>query len=265
MKKKLIIFFIIGSLGMILYALIEIGWWVKDNRDTQKLMNSLKTDFKKEIFTDNIPDFLVEPPSNQNDSYWKYVASPFLEVDFTDLIKRNPDTVAWINIPNTNIDYPIVQGLDNTYYLTHSFDNSENKAGWLFMDVRNDIQNLGKNTIIYGHRRLDNIMFGDLIKLLDKNWFLNDENHLIKISTLKENLVYQIFSVYTILKENYYIKTTFKNNEYIEFLDTIKKRSYYDFNTLLSEQNSILTLSTCYDNNGKRLVVHAKLIKKETR
>ena len=219
---------------------------------------------KKEITNENYPSFLVNPPKDLNDPYWNYVTVPFLEVDFTDLVKKNSNTVAWLNVPNTSIDYAVVQADDNSYYLNHSFDKTINKAGWVFADYRNDFNNLGNNTIIYGHRRLDNIMFGHLVKFLNKDWFNNKDNHLIKMSTLKENLIYQIVSVYVIYKENYYIRTSF-TNDYAEFLETIKKRSYYDFKTSLNTLDKILTLSTCYDNNGKRLVVHAKLIKKETR
>ena len=109
-------------------------------------------------------------------------------------------------------------------------------------------------------------MFGSLPSLLDDKWFEDKSHHLIKISTTTSNMIWQIFSVYTIPKESYYITTHFKNNdEYQKFIDTIKNRSTIDFNTSLDINDKILTLSTCKDYQGNRIVVHAKLIKKENR
>ena len=83
-------------------------------------------------------------------------------------------------------------------------------------------------------------------------------------STPKSIMTFKIFSVYTIPKEGYYIKTYFSSNKYFkEFLETIMKRSIYNFNTDVNTSDKILTLSTCKDNFGKRVVVHAKLLKKE--
>ena len=85
------------------------------------------------------------------------------------------------------------------------------------------------------------------------------------ISTPNENSLYQIFSVYKIKAEDYYITTNFNtNNEYLNFLNTIKNRSIYNFNVTLTENDSIITLSTCYSDT-ERTVVHAKKIKKSTR
>ena len=69
------------------------------------------------------------------------------------LLKENQETVSWITVNGTNINYPVVQHSDNEYYLNHSFDGSENSAGWIFLDYRNNIENTEKNTIIYGHSR----------------------------------------------------------------------------------------------------------------
>ncbi len=262
MKKNLVKVLIIISGILISINLYFIGNWVYDYFNTKQVINSLKTIPKKEILKDDYLNYLVEMPLDKHDPYYNYVLEPFLEVDFTNLLKDNSDVVLWLKIPNTTINYAVVQK-DNSYYLNHSFNKKESDAGWLFVDERNDIENLGYNTIIYGHRRLDNTMFGDLIKFLNAEWFDNKDNHIIKMSSLTENTIWQIFSVYVIDKESYYIKTKFNENSYQEFLEVIKKRSYYDFNTSLTTNNKVLTLSTCYNNYGKRLVVHAKLIKQE--
>ena len=186
------------------------------------------------------------------------------EYDFDRLKKMNSDIVGYIEVENTNISYPVVKSSDNSYYLNHSYKKEKNNIGSIFLDYRNDLDNLSKNNIIYGHGRLDNTMFGSLNNLLDSNNLDSKESYYITLSTPNSIMTFKIFSVYTIPKEGYYIKTYFSSNKYFkEFLETIMKRSIYNFNTDVSTNDKILTLSTCKDNFGKRVVVHAKLLKKE--
>ncbi len=258
-KKKIYLTICLISWLFVLNTIAELICWKIDMNHTQNITNRLQSTFKEE---DQSQLHLVNPPEDENDAYWQYIETPFLKVDFTDLLKENTDTVAWIQVNGTSIDYPVVQTDNNDFYLTHSFDKSYNKAGWIFADFRNNYKTWNKNTIIYGHRRLDDTMFTSLKNLLDKNWLTNDP--LIKLSMPKENSLWQIFSVYVIPEESYYITTHFENDEQYEtFLKTIKNRSIYDFNTSISQNDKILTLSSCKDNNGNRIAVHAKLIKKE--
>ena len=90
--------------------------------------------------------------------------------------------------------------------------------------------------------------------------------HIVKYSTPTENTLWQVFSVYTVKEESYYITPSFgTNEEFKSWLDTMKKRSKFNFNTTVTTDDKILTLSSCYDTNGTRMVLHAKLIKKEAR
>ena len=199
-------------------------------------------------------------------SYKKYLEfkEKIAEYDFDELKKINSDIVGYIEVDNTEVSYPVVKSSDNSYYLNHSFDGEKNEIGSIFLDYRNDLDNLSKNNIIYGHGRLDNTMFGSLNNLLDSNNLDSKESYYITLSTPNSIMTFKIFSVYTIPKEGYYIKTYFSSNKYFkEFLETILKRSIYNFNTDLNTSDKILTLSTCKDNFGKRVVVHAKLLKKE--
>ena len=134
------------------------------------------------------------------------------------------------------------------------------------MDYRNDANTFDQNTIIYAHSRYDGTMFGSLKTTLTSSWYKNKDNYIIRMSTSKENTMWQIFSTYTIPKEIYYITTNFKNDgDYATFLKTIKERSEEEFSGTVNTNDKILTLSTCKDNFGNRVVMHAKLIKKEVR
>ena len=170
-------------------------------------------------------------------------------------------TVGWLRVQGTNIDYPIVKTSDNKFYLDHSYDKSYNKAGWVFMDYRNNNIHYDTNTIVYAHGRLDNTMFGSLRNVIKENWYTNSDNHIIKYSDLNSSSLWQVFSVYKIKQTNDYLDINFSTkDDYISFIDLIKGRSVYDFNCDVNVGDKILTLSSCYDDIN-RVVLHAKLIK----
>ena len=194
--------------------------------------------------------------------YWDYINVPYIDVNFDSLLQKNNETVAWIKVEGTKINYPIVQTTNNDFYLNHDFQKNSNNAGWIFSDYRNDFTNLKKNSIIYGHNMNNKTMFGSLPDaVLNSSWQNNSNNHFIKISTTTANSVWKIFSIYTITPEIYYLKTVFSDEEFQEFINTIKNRSIYNFNTDITTNDKILTLSTCDNTGQKRVVVHAKLVK----
>ena len=264
--SKYIILLIIVILISTLFAnLLIILDWNKDNKKTNEVINEInKIETNITEIEDNENTENINEPTDIKSDYWYYVSFPLINVDFKELTQKNSDTIAWINVNNTNINYPIVQTSNNDYYLNHSYNKETNEAGWVFLDYRNNKDLTNKNNIIYAHSRLDKTMFGSLSKVLKKSWYTDKSNHIIRISTPTENTLWQIFSVYIIKEETYYITTNFNSdNEYLKFLDTIKSRSKYDFNTTLNEKDRIITLSTCYSET-ERTVVHAKLLKKST-
>lgn len=212
-------------------------------------------DEKEEVVT-------PQPAPTRPNDYWYYMSQSMLNVNFSELTKKNSDTAGWIQVNGTNINYPYVQAKDNDFYLNHSFDKSYNAAGWVFLDYRNDKDEYGRNNILYAHARLDYIMFGSLMWVVEPSWYTNTNNYVIKTSNNKYNALWQVFSVYTIVPESYYIRTKFTDEEYSTFLNTITSRSVYDFNVDTTKEDKVLTLSSCYFEN-KRVVLHAKLIKLE--
>lgn len=183
--------------------------------------------------------------------------------DYNKLMSVNPETVGWLKVNNTKINYPVVKHEDNSYYLKHNFYNYSTNLGWIFMDYRNNIDTLSKNTIIYGHSNTrGDIMFGSLYYVLRESWYKNSNNQVITFNTVNSQMKWQIFSIYTVDPVSDYLYTRFTSDEkYQAFIDMIKGRSIYDFNVGVSTDDNILTLSTCYAKATKRLVVHAKLIK----
>ena len=261
-KKWPWVLLLIVLFAIIVVCLVKIVFWLKDNKTTSEVVNDITNNNNIEEKQDDENTELVNKEEDTTSDYWYYIKFPLIDVDINKLKEKNSDTVGWINVNNTNINYPYVQGKDNNYYLDHSFDKKYNEAGWVFLDYRNDKNLSNKNNILYAHSRLDKTMFGSLSKTLKSNWYNNKDNHIIRLSTETENTMWQIFSVYKIPEETYYITTNFNSdNDYQKFLNTIKERSIHNFSTNLTTEDKILTLSTRYSDT-ERTVVHAKLIKR---
>lgn len=241
--KTLMMIFIIG----IIVSLVNIIIWYfqnKENNDIKEELNNLVEIVDKNNDDDN----------NLDNEY---------NINFMELKEKNSDTVAYLSVNNTNINYVVVKGNDNSYYLKHNFNKSNNRSGWIFMDYHNKFDGSDKNIVIYGHNTRDGSMFGTLRNVIKNNWYSNKENHIITLVSEKETMYYQVFSTYSIKVEDYYINTEFKDdNEFDKFVKTLKKRSVYDYKTEVNGSDSILTLSTCTGNGTKRMVLHAKKINK---
>lgn len=265
-KKWVIVVFFLFFLSLLSISSIGIYFWLNDNKEIKNIQDKVIEDTNVKEKQDNENTENINPPENKSDDYWDYIKMNLLEVDFGDLLRKNPDTVGWIQVNGTNINYPIVQTTNNDYYLHHAFDKSSNDAGWVFMDYRNNPTTFDQNTVIYAHSRYNGTMFGSLKNILESSWYNDKNNYIIRLSTPTENTMWQVFSVYTIEKESYYITTNFQTEaEYSEFLNTMKSRSNVNFSATVNPSDKVLTLSTCKDNFGSRVVMHAKLIKRESR
>lgn len=177
-----------------------------------------------------------------------------------ELVKINNDTVGWIMVNDTKINYPVVKTTDNDYYLTHDFNHKNNRIGWIFMDYRNDIDYLDRNTIIYGHNMRQGLMFGTIKNMMEKSWYTKNDNQIIEFNTANKIRKWKIFSLYQIKETDDYLKVKFSSDdEFLSFIDILKARSKYNFNVNIKGSDKILTLSTC-STTGTRHVVHAVLI-----
>lgn len=242
MKKKskiLITLIQIVLIVVIIFSGIKIIEWIKSNKKNKDIMSEIK----ENVVINNEMD-------SNNEEY---------KIDFAKLKQKNSDAIAWIKVNGTDIDFPVVKGTDNLYYLTHNFDKEKNKAGWIFADYRNKFDGTDKNIIIYGHNMKNGSMFASLKDVIKEEWYNNENNKYIALITENENCKYQVFSVYQIETEEYYLQINISN--FKEFVEKIKGRSKKDFNVDIKETDSILTLSTCADNTKYRVVLHAVKVK----
>ena len=211
-----------------------------------------ETDVEEEPI--EVPDVPDVPPKN-NPYTTKY------ENIYQKLLELNSDTVGWLEVKNTNVNYPVVKSNDNDYYLYHAFDKSSNRGGWIFLDYRNNVDSNDKNYIIYGHSMSNGTMFGTLKNVINESWYSNSSNLIINFSIKGVNYKYQIFSIYVIDNTDDYLITNFSSNDsFISYINKSKERSIKDFNVDVTENDSIVTLSTCYTTSAQRLVIQAKRI-----
>ena len=243
----------------------KIVAWFMDRQEVKAQINSIIDDTSMASL--NIAGATASPDNTlagNDDIYHKFLDTELKKLSFTNLKKKNKDTVAWLKVNGTSINYPIVQSSNNDYYLNHSYNKKANSAGWVFMDYRNTTDELGQNTIIYGHSLWNRLMFGSLSQLFHQSHYSNSNNKYITLVTPSYQYQFEIFSTYTIKPELYYLTTSFTTKSYKTFLNKIYNRSKIKFAMPKSNFQSILTLSTCYDDE-KRLVVHALLVKKSKR
>lgn len=237
------IFFIIIEIifiALIIYSAYQIIMWFKDNNNTKKILTQISG------------AVIIDETKEDNEKY---------QINFSELKGINSDIVGWIKVSGTAVEYPVVKTNNNSFYLNHSLDKAYNAAGWIFVDYKNKLDGTDKNIVIYGHNRRDSSMFGSLTQVLNKEWYTDERNNKIIFITENDSYICEIFSIYKIKTEDYYIQTSFNSNSYDEFIKTIKNRSIYNYNIDVTSEDSVLTLSTCDNNNDYRIVVHAKLQK----
>lgn len=182
-------------------------------------------------------------------------------VDFKGLLLINPETVGWISIENTHINYPVVRHDNNEFYLTNGFERKRNGSGCIFMDYRNMSPDKDVNTILYGHHMKDSSMFRDLVLYKNKNFF--STNGRVVFNSPDKKYEWQVFSVYVAETDDFdYLMTSFKDKKtYAGYIKAIKDRSLFSSEISVSTDDRILTLSTCsYESANARTVVHAKMI-----
>ncbi len=227
-----------------------------DNYKSMQRVNVIQDNLKKVIKL-NTSEASLDNNKDSSDN-----ADTYFDIDVASVYEINPETVGWLKINNTNIDYPVVQTTNNEYYLNHNIYNEKDKNGWVFMDYRDDINLISDNIIIYAHNRYYNgVMFGTLQNTMRKSWYTNPDNQIITLKTMKEELHYRIFAMYKIEATTDYLGIIYPNDEEkLETFNMFKDRSLYDFGIELKKDDKILTLSTCADENN-RYVVHAVLEK----
>lgn len=227
----------------------------KEKKDYKSLADYIANNQKQDIFTDSSQ----AKAQNKTEKILK----------LEELNNQYEDVVAWLDIPGTSINYPVVQAEDNIYYLDHTYKKTYSARGSIFLDKDISFESPSDNFLIYGHRSKSGEMFEGLLEYENESFY--QTHKIINFSTLKEEAEYEILAVFRSKVYNksdtnvfrYYFFINAKNEtEYNDFVANAKKASLYDTGVNASYGEQLLTLSTCaYHTEDGRFVVVAKKIK----
>ena len=182
------------------------------------------------------------------------------------LKQENQDVIGWIQIDNTDINYPILQSSDDEYYLMHNYKKEKSKYGSIFIKSNCNILDPKSNVIIYGHNMNDTQMFNQLLNYKNKDYY--NEHPIIKLATEQGECQYEIVSVFKsrVFYQDetnvfrYYNYTTFDDEKtYSTYIENCKKIQLYDTGVSAEYGEQLITLITCeYSQENGRMVVVAK-------
>lgn len=183
-----------------------------------------------------------------------------------ELKKENEDIIGWLEIPNSNISFPVVQGTDNQYYMTHTYKKENSKDGSIFLDKDYNWDLPSSNLLLYGHNNKNGNMFQGLLEYKEESYY--KEHPTIKFTTVNEDSEYEILSVFLsrvyYKNENdvfryYYFINAENEEQYNYYIEESKKVSLYDTGKTAKYGDQLLTLSTCeYSQEDGRFVIVAK-------
>ena len=234
MKRIIKFIFLTICLCIFTYSAYNIYKYIEEENANKKLNNKLIEKAITNITTVN------------SDKQEKNEYNLPIKVDFTILKQENKDIVGWIYSPNTPINYPVMQGKDNEYYLSRLSNENYNIAGSIFMDFRNDPYLQDNNTIIYGHNMKNDTMFGSIQEYKNQEYYNNHK--IIYYFTPNKSYILELFADQTIQVESDIYDLTIINDTKIQELI---KNSDFKSDVLVNEKDKLLTLSTCSEENDK--------------
>ena len=246
-KKKIMIIIIYIILALliifsIIYILKEL-YWKKQAINETKIIDTIEIDEKKVT---------------------KESSKKILQV--RSLKQENQDIVGFLEIENTNISYPVVQGKDNEFYMTHNYKKEKSKNGAIFLDKNYDWNIESNNLLIYGHNLNNGTMFQELLKYEDEAYY--KKHPIILFTSEDEEEKYKIISVFKSKVYNkqddvfkyYFFINPKTEEEYNNYIENIKKLSIYNIENTAKYGDKLITLSTCsyYIKDGRFVVVGVK-------
>lgn len=251
MKRRIqylaLVFVFLLSVGGLFYAAWNLAATEREYKRGEDIYRQIEDDYVK------VPEDDSKLPEGKE-------TDPGLAIDFERLQAMNPDIIGWIEIPGAEISYPLLQGSDNSYYLTHLSNGEYGIHGSIFMDYHNITGLSNHNTIIYGHNMKDGTMFAALSDYQNEElyqrypyFYIYLPDHVIK---------YQIMSCYYVGVGSVGYTYIFPQEEdFRDFLDTIQSYASYETGTPAELTDHIVTLSTCMSTDPNyRYLIHGKEI-----
>lgn len=260
-KRKWLLFYMIGIM-LILAAICYLGSTIWEYRESEQEYHALqervfaKVQQKEELTEDSLEGNETVDKIVDKEAEWESATDRQIMQAISELKETNSEVIGWITFENMDLSYPIMQGEDDDYYLNHTFSGQTNAAGSIFMEAANHADFQDCHTIIYGHNMKNQSMFGQL-KNYKTEGFYKEHPHFV-IYTENRVYRYQIFAYYDVSELDEVYTIGFRHDaQFGAFVEEMIRRSYYDTDVTVSEQDKVITLSTC-SGEGNRFVVHAK-------
>ena len=256
MKKPILIALIVILLGVFVFSAWQIVDILKEYRKGEQTYQSLEHYI-------SVPDTTKETKSQSDTSdaqqtQSEEVESPFPNVDFDALKTINEDVIGWIYIPDTRVNYPILQGEDNEQYLYHLLTGEYNSSGSIFLDANVPGDFSGQNSPIYGHNMKNDTMFADIVDYKQQAFY--EEHPIAMLMTPEKNYYVHLFSGYVTDSWGDAWNKSFDTETFETWLKEAKEKSKFTSDVVPTVQDKVLTFSTCtYDIADGRFVLHGIL------
>lgn len=272
MKKVTKIFYTFIYLFLIFLIILSSLYIINffESIKEARLQSELLDTYKNEA-TENIADENSNSENTTNiQNEQTEVESPIQNeriLQVQEIQKGNSDIVGWLEIPNTNINYPVLQGADNEFYMTHNYKKEKSKNGSIFLTKDYDWTLPSSNLLIYGHNLGNGAMFQELLEYESQKYYI--EHPTIRFTTSTEDAEYEIIAVFksrvyykseqNVFRYYYFVNAT-TEDEYNQFVNNAKQASLYETNATAEYGDQLITLSTCsyHVKDGRFAVVGRK-------
>ena len=222
---------------------------------------SIQKEYKEgtSTYSDLVNEYVDENGQSNNNNTEQESELP-VKINFDNLLKENGDVIGWIHNEGTVIDYPVVQGKDNTYYLHHLLNGKYNSSGTPFLDKNMSSDFSDKNSIIYAHHMKNGSMFSSITEYKNMAYYNKHKNMYLITPTKKYRL--EVFSAYiTKATSDTYMRGFKANDKFEKYIDYIKGLSLIDTGINVTKDDTVVSLSTCtYEYENARFVVHTKRV-----
>lgn len=253
MKKSILAFFALCFVAVAVFSLLQLSSIASTYREGAQGYEALA-------------QFVTDSPGQSSagadlqEASRGDLASSFPRVDFAGLSAINPNVAAWLILEDTQINCPVVQGADNTFYLNHTFDGTRNSVGALFIDSNNTPGFADQNTIIYGHHMKDGSMFA-ILQQYQSQAFFEAHPHM-RLLTPEGNYLVELFAAYaTDVTANSWRRTFGDEADFTSWIAEAKDRSDFVSDVDVRPSDRVVTLSTCsYVFDNARYVVLGRLV-----
>ena len=264
--KRKFVYVLIYSI-LIILIIISVVYIVnffslrKEVIEESKLLNTVQIDEKK--VTEEEPKEVAE----ENIIEETQIIETERMLQVKELQNENPDIVGWLEIEGTTINYPVLQGTDNEYYMTHNYKKQKSKNGSIFLTKDYDWSIPSSNLLIFGHNLNNGTMFQELLKYKNRSFY--EQHPIIRFTTANEDAEYDIIAVFkskvyykseqNVFRYYYFVNAT-TEAEYNDFVENAKKASLYDIELSAKYGDQLITLSTCsyHVEDGRFAVVGRK-------